>query len=130
MNVEIRYGGESLKANIPREQEIAIYDYIYLNLMVEVLENKASQNINLDTPISTVLTELAKIKKFLHKNQIKVHPVKVDADREFVQYDFTCKVDGGYKEGEYRFWRAALTMTLNKKWKLLQQGEKIIESEL
>lgn len=98
--------------------------------MVEVLEKKASRNINLDTPIYTVLSELAKIKKILHDKKIKVHEVKVDADREFVQYDFTCKVEGGYKEGNYRFWRSALTMSLNKKLRLLQQGEKIIESNL
>ena len=118
-----------MKANIPRQHEIAIYDYIYLTLMVEVLEGKAAKGMNLDAPINTVLKELRIVKDFLRKNQIKVHPVKVDADKEFVQYDFTCKVDGGYKEGDFRFWRHGLTLLLNKKIKLLKKGERIIESE-
>lgn len=68
------------------------------------------------------------IKRFFHKNGIKVHPVKVDSDGLFVQYDFSIKVEGGYKEGNFRFWRAALTMTLRKKMKLLDNGKKITES--
>lgn len=118
-----------MKANIPRKHEIAIYDYIYLSLMVEILEGKAAKGMQLDAPINTVLKELRKVKDFLRTNQIKVHPVVVDPDKEFVQYDFTCKVDGGYKEGDFRFWRAALVMTINKKMKLLKKGEKISELE-
>lgn len=119
-----------MKANIPREQEIAIYDYINLILMVEVLENKAKKGTNVDKPIGIVLDNLAKIKKYLHVNQIKVHPVVVDSDGLFVQYNYTVRINGGFAQGDYRFWRAALTMQLNKKMKLLQQGEKIIESDV
>lgn len=119
-----------MKANIPREQEIAIYDYINLILMVEVLEKKASKGINLEQPIKTVLKELALIKKYLRDNQIKVHPVVADEDGIFVQYNFTVKVNGGYREGDFKFWRAALVMTLNNKLKQLQKGERIIESKL
>lgn len=118
-----------MKANIPREYEIAIYDYIYLSLMVEVLEEKAAKGVDLEKQIKKVLGELRLVKDYHRKNQIKVHPVVVDEDRIFVQYNFTVKVDGGYREGDFRFWRAALTMTLNKKMKLLQKGEKISELE-
>ena len=119
-----------MKANIPRQHEIAIYDYIYLSLMVEVLEGKAAKGMQLDAPINTVLKELRKVKDFLRANQIKVHTVKVDPDAEFVQYDFTCKVDGGYKEGDFRFWRHGLTLLLNKKIKQLQRGEEFVEFRL
>lgn len=118
-----------MKAIIPREQEIAIYDYIYLILLVEVLEGKSKKGLNLDSFISKVLEELAVIKSYLRNNKIKIHPVKVDPDGLFVQYDFSCKVDGGYKQGNFRFWRAAIQMVLKKKLKLLQNGEKITESE-
>lgn len=117
-----------MKANIPREQEIAIYDYIYLSVMVEVLEVKAAKGMELDKQIKTVLKELGKIKAFLRDNQIKVHPVIV-LDDMFVQYNVTCKVEGGYREGDFRFWKSALTYTLNKKMKLLQKGECFIETD-
>ena len=122
--------GDLMKANIPREQELAVYDYIYLNLIVEILEGKAAKGMDLDEPIKKVLGELRLVKDYLRKNQIKVDASKVDPDNLFVQYNFHCKVEGGYREGFTRYWRSALTMTLNNKMKLLQKGESIIESNL
>ena len=122
--------GDLMKANIPREHELAIYDYIYLNLIVEILEGKAAKGMDLDEQIKKVLGELRLVKDYLRKNQIKVDTAKVDPDNLFVQYDFHCKVEDGYREGFTRYWRSALAMTLNNKMKLLQKGESLIESDL
>ena len=112
---------------IPRKQELAIYDYIYLTVMVEMLEGKTAKGINLDEPIRTVLKELAIVKNFMRQNYIRVHDPIVDEDRLFVTFKYTIKVNGGYREGFHKFWRSALVMIINKKLKQMQKGETIIE---
>ena len=118
-----------MKANIPKEQELAIFDYIYLNLMVEILEGKLSKGMDVDSSISEILKQSYKVKKYMKINGIKVQAAVPDHDGLFVSYPYSVNVMGGYKQGEMRFWRSALVYQLREKMKLLQQGKKFIESE-
>lgn len=115
-----------MKARISQEFEDAIYDYIYLELMMDALEKKLANGLNVETVIKTVSPVHIKVKSFLRKNQIRVDDVKVDSDSEFVTYPFYIKVDGGYKEGYQRFWRAAMVMQLNKRFNQMRKGERFV----
>lgn len=117
-----------MKARIPQDQEDAIYDYIYLILLFEILAGKADNGLNLDKVIKMVLNELTQLKEYLLQNRIKIHPAVPDPDGEFVSYYFTKEINGGFQEGHIRFWRKALRNTLNKKMKLLENGETIADT--
>lgn len=120
-----------MKAILSHQQELASYDYIYLTLLVDVLEEKQKKGQINEKYIFQVLHELAKVKRFLKTQKITIHPMKIDPDHEFIQFDITClKPGGGLTEGNFRFWRHAIKMTLNKKMKSLQKGEAITESDL
>lgn len=110
-----------MKANIPKEQEDAIYDYIFIGLMIEVLEKKI---IKADVPgkegfknfleskIKEVRSERVRLGKYFKDNGIKVTDL-VEMDDMFVRYEYFVKnPSGGYKEGSQMIWKAALKMKL------------------
>ena len=57
--------------------------------------------------------ENKKIKDQLRKEDVKIFDPIIDDI--FIQYDFSVKTkNGGYKEGNSRYWKAALKYKLNK----------------
>lgn len=118
-----------MKARISPEHEIAIYDYIYLTLLVEILEGKAAKGLNLDNVIKKALSELTKVKGYMKDHYIKMHLPLPDEDGLFINYPYSVRNQGVNQEGYIRFWRKALKNTLNKKMKQLQNNEKIVDGE-
>jgi len=106
-----------LKANISEDLENAIHEKIIIDLTINYLENRIvkSQKENkigyakhLEYIRKLIINERINISKFLKDNGVKIYDPIPDDDGIFVQYDFSVKVNGGYKEGYNRYWRAAL----------------------
>ena len=57
--------------------------------------------------------ELKKVNDQLRKENVKIS--KPISDDIFVQYDFSVKTNGGYKEGNLRYWKDAIKYKLNKR---------------
>lgn len=117
-----------MKANIPREFDDAIHDYIILGLLVETLEKKQRKGENVETVLDQVMKEHIKVKTYMRKNGIKVHEGEI-VNEEFVEFGYTVKVLGGYKEGNNRYWRAAIRRHMNKRLESLRKGESILTRE-
>ncbi|MED3792499.1 hypothetical protein P4571_08580 [Niallia alba] len=106
-----------MKANISEELESAIHDKIIIDLTINYLENRIvksqkEKKINyakhLEYIRKLIINERINISKFLKDNGVKIYDPIPDDDGIFVQYDYSVKVNGGYKEGYNRYWRAAL----------------------
>lgn len=117
-----------MKASIPQEFEDAIHDYIIIQMMIEVLDKKLADGMKVEKVIDKLLKNHAKIKSFMRKHNIKVYEPKV-IDEEFVEYTYSIKTNGGYKEGNNRYWRHALRMHMNKRLESLRKKESILTRE-
>ena len=112
-----------LKANIPKELEELIDEKIYLDLEIHILNsqlNKLNQNkdeeriIYFEKRLEKKYQELRKVNNELRKENVKIY--KPVSDDMFVQYDFSIKTaEGGYKEGNFRYWKSAIKYKLNKR---------------
>jgi hypothetical protein len=54
------------------------------------------------------------VNDLLKQNGIKIYDV-VEVNPDFVEYPYSQKINGGYKEGTMRFWRAAIKYKLKKR---------------
>ena len=117
-----------MKANLPQEFEDAIHDYIIIGLLVETLENKQRKGENVDQVHEVVMKEHIKVKGYMRMNGITVHEGE-SVNEEFLEFPYTVKVKGGYKEGNNRYWRAAIRMQMNKRLASLRKGESILTRE-
>ncbi|MFS0657516.1 hypothetical protein AB1L07_02660 [Niallia alba] len=106
-----------MKANISEELESAIHDKIIIDLAINYLENRIVKSQkekkigyakHLEYIRKEVVSERININKYLRDNGVKIYDPIPDEDKIFVQYDYSVKVKGGYKEGYNRYWRAAL----------------------
>lgn len=113
-----------MRANIPDELMNAINERIYLDLMLHVVNNKLIKAIqednqgfqnHLDKIYKEIKIEQMEISKYLKANGVKLYEVKKDSDGEFVEYPYSVKVSGGYKEGALRYWRHAIRFELKKR---------------
>ena len=118
----------SIKASIPQEYEDAIHDYIIVGLLLETLEKKQSKGEPVEKVIDLVILELGKVKKYMRKHGIKVHEGEI-VNEEFVEFPYTVKVEGGYKEGSNRYWRAAIRMQMNKRLAKLRNNESMLTGD-
>ena len=118
----------SIKASIPQEYEDAIHDYILTGLLLETLEKKQSKGEPVEKVIDLVISELGKVKKYMRKHGIKVHEGEF-VNEEFVEFPYTVKVEGGYKEGSNRYWRAAIRMQMNKRLAKLRNNESMLTGD-
>lgn len=114
-----------MRANISEELINAIDDKIYIDLQIHVLNKKlikAEQegNVGFAKHISNVITEVTQQRKqvndYLRQNNVKVFDAE-EVDDMFVEYKFYQKVEGGYKEGNQRYWKAALKYSLKRRMK-------------
>lgn len=112
-----------MRANIPNELLNAIDDKIYLDLEINVLNSrlhKAEQEGNegfaefLNKLILKVITERRNVNQYLRDNGVTVYEV-VEIDEYFVEYPYSQKLNGGYKEGRQRYWRSAIKLNLKKR---------------
>ena len=113
-----------MKANISEELENAIHDKIIIDLTINYLENrivksqkekKIGYTKHLEYIRKLIINERININKYLRNNGVKIFDPIPDEDRIFVQYDFSVKVNGGYKEGYNRYWRDALKLHIKNK---------------
>lgn len=103
-----------MKARISDELENAIQEKIMLDLEVHVLERK----LNKGAPVEDLLVDRrARLKEYnaiLRKEQVKVLP-PVRRNEIFIDYSFSQKVDGGFKEGVMSFWDIVLKQRTQKR---------------
>lgn len=110
-----------MRANVPDEYIEAIYDYIFSELLLNALEKKLVQYEKEQLKYDYLLKKLKvaqdeniQIQNYLIAYKIKVYPMK-DLDDLFVEYDYSIKMDRGFKEGQQRIWKSALKMELNRR---------------
>jgi hypothetical protein len=117
-----------MRAAISDELLIQINERIFLDLEIYALTNKMNKSDNegfinyLDGIINGLIKQRKAVNKFLTDNGIKIHDV-VEIDDMFIEYPYSQKIMGGYKEGTQRFWRDAV------KYKLKQRMSKYFGGE-
>ena len=110
-----------MKANIPKELEELIDEKIYIDLEIHILTtrlDKSNQNkdkdriIYFEKRLDQKFKERKKVNDQLRKENVKIS--KPVSDDIFAQYDISLKTNGGYKEGNLRYWKDAIKYKLNK----------------
>ncbi|MEH7748244.1 hypothetical protein V7659_25005 [Neobacillus drentensis] len=108
-----------MKARIAKELEELINEKIYLDLEVHLLGKKIEgiQKTNqmvsqIEKLVEQKIKKLKTVNEKLRKQNVKIHPPI--SDGLFVQYNFYVK-NGGYKEGNFRYWKSAIKFTLNQR---------------
>ena len=112
-----------MKANIPKKLEELIDEKIYIDLEIHILNTRLNRaNVNKDKDriiyfenrLAQKFKERKKVNDQLRKEKVKIFsPV---SDDMFVQYDFSMKTnEGGYKQGNFRYWKSAMIYKLNKR---------------
>lgn len=110
-----------MRANISDELLNAIDERVYLDLDIHILTKRMNDaekagNKGFTIHINNLITEVIKQRKsvndYLLKNNVKIYDVVEDEDKEFVEYPYSVKVEGGYKQGTMRYWRHALRYKL------------------
>ena len=112
-----------MKANIPKELEDLIDEKIYIDLEIHILNtrlNKLNQMkdqdriIYFEKKLDEKFKDRKRVSDQLRKENVKIYsPI---SDDMFVQYDFSIKMkNGGYKQGNFRYWKAAIKYKLNKR---------------
>ncbi|MGD7046948.1 hypothetical protein [Rossellomorea marisflavi] len=100
-----------------------IDEKIYLDLEIHVInkrlilsEKKGTKGYSkhLESIIKEKIEDRKRVSEFLRKNGIKVDD-PIPEDEHFVEYHYSCKVDGGYKEGTMKYWKHALRYSLKKR---------------
>lgn len=118
-----------MRANLSDELLNSINDKIYIDLVIHSLNTKlykAEQEGNkefadsLNDVILTVIRERRNINQHLRDNGIKVYEPEYffdvkDDEPIFIDYKYAQKINGGYKEGVNRYWKAALKVELKKR---------------
>lgn len=117
-----------MRANISEELMDMIHERIMLDLEIQILEKKLSESVSkgysqyLDNLILTVGKHRQKVNSELHKQGVKIFDRVEDDDKEFVEYPYHVRVNGGYKQGTMRYWRHAIRMHLNKRMSKYKGG--------
>jgi hypothetical protein len=109
-----------MRANISDELLNKINDRIYIDLEIHVLTKKMNESDNegftkyLDHLIDNLIKERKEVNTFLIKNGVKIYDVR-EIDDMFIEYPYSQKIDGGYKEGTQRFWKSAVKYHLKQR---------------
>jgi hypothetical protein len=120
-----------MRANLPDELFKAIDEKIYIDLEIHIINKKLLEaeeqgKEGFAKHLNQILTKLTQqrrtVNDYLRKNGIKVQEAVnyydvQGEDSIFVDYYYSQKVDGGYKEGTMRYWKSALTLKLKKRMK-------------
>jgi hypothetical protein len=112
-----------MKANISSELEELINEKIYLDLEIHILTKKLNKAVQdkddhlknyFENRLNAKFKENINVNDQLRKESVKIFDPIIDDI--FIQYDFSVKMkNGGYKEGNFRYWKAALKYKLNKR---------------
>lgn len=117
-----------MRANISEELMDLIEEKIYLDMEVHMYnnrilkaekENKNQYRDYLEQILKAILIKRVEVSKQLRDNGIKIFEAEkwhdgVD-DEMFVQHKYYQKVNGGFKEGIFRMWRAGIKLKLKKR---------------
>jgi flagellar biosynthesis GTPase FlhF len=112
-----------MRANLSDELMDQIEERIYLDIEIHMFSSKFEKankegNQSLATFFERVVKETTNQRKevndFLKQNGIKIYDV-VEVNPDFVEYPYSQKINGGYKEGTMRFWRAAIKLKLKRR---------------
>jgi hypothetical protein len=109
-----------MRANISDELLNAINERIYLDLEIHMLTSRMNKSDNegfkqyVDGLISNLIKQRKQTNDYLNENGIKIYDVR-EIDDMFVEYPYSQKVNGGYKEGSQRFWKAAVKYQLKQR---------------
>lgn len=110
-----------MKARLSNELHEAIHEKIVLDLTVHYLNGKLEKETDtkkleyLNKIAYKVLQDRRNNSVFLKDNGIKVYEPVPDDDGLFIAYNYSQSIHGGFKEGQSRYWRAALKNHLKKK---------------
>ncbi|MEC1657244.1 hypothetical protein P9D81_20560 [Bacillus haynesii] len=113
-----------MKPVISSELETAIHEKIIIDLCVHAMETRiykaeASGNKKIEEHYQLKLQELfvqrKKLNDYLRKENVKIQDVVV-CDDMFVKYPYYIRSkEGGIKEGEAMYWKAALKLHMKRK---------------
>jgi hypothetical protein len=112
-----------MRANISDELLDQIEERIYLDIEIHMYNSKLEKankegNKTLATFYERIVKETTvqrkEVNDFLKQNGIKIYDV-VEVNPDFIEYPYSQKVNGGYKEGQMRFWKAAIKYKLKKR---------------
>jgi hypothetical protein len=111
-----------MKARISQELNELINEKILLDLEIHLLtkkkegiqkSNQHKMLLPLEKMINQKMKELKEANNNLRKQNVKIHePI---SDGMFVQYNFYVKENGGYKEGQFRYWKSAIKYKLKQR---------------
>jgi hypothetical protein len=108
-----------MKANISHELEKLIDEKIYLDLELHILTKRFEQATKpkdidyFEERLNLTLKEIKSVKDLLRKENVKIcEPIQ---DGIFIEYHFYVKTNGGFKEGDFRYWKEAMKYNLKKR---------------
>ena len=110
-----------MKARLSNELHNAIHEKIILDLTIHYLNGKLEKEQDrkkldfLNKIIYRVSQDRRNNSVFLKDNGIKVFEPVPDDDGLFITYTYSQSINGGFKEGQSRYWRAALKNHLRNK---------------
>jgi hypothetical protein len=118
-----------MRANISNELLNAIDERIYLDLEIHIMTKKMNESDNegfknyLGKIINDLIKQRRELNTHLIKEGVKIYDVVEDDDKEFVEYPYSVKVNGGFKQGTMRYWRHALRFKLKNRMNKYFGGE-------
>jgi hypothetical protein len=117
-----------MRGNLTDELLNAINERIYLDLEIHYLTSRMNKADNegfkqyVDGLISNLIKQRKQTNDYLNENGIKIYDVR-EIDDMFVEYPYSQKVNGGYKEGTQRFWKDAVKLQLKRRMASYFRGE-------
>lgn len=109
-----------MRASISDELLNAINERIYIDLEIHMLTGRMNKSDNegfkqyVDGLISNLIKQRKQINDCLIQNGIKIYDVR-EIDELFIEYPYSQKINGGYKEGTQRFWKDAVKLQLKRR---------------
>jgi hypothetical protein len=112
-----------MRPHIPEELEKLIDEKIFLDLEFQILNNKLQKAIKennknkiifFESEIKLKNSEIKKVNDELRKHNVKIQ--KPISDDMFVQYNFSIKTNGGYKQDYFRYWKDAMKLKLKRRF--------------
>jgi hypothetical protein len=109
-----------MRGNISDELLNGVNERIYLDLEIHMLTNRMNKSNNegfkqyIDGLISNLIKQRKQVNDYLVQNGIKIYEVK-EIDDMFIEYPYSQKISGGYKEGTQRFWKDAVKLQLKRR---------------
>jgi hypothetical protein len=117
-----------MRGNISDVLLNAINKRIYLDLEIHMLTNRMNKSDNegfkqyIDKLMSNIIKQRKQVNDYLIQNGVKIYDVK-EIDDMFIEYPYSQKINGGYKEGTQRFWKDAVKLQLKRRMAKYFRGD-------